>query len=128
MPSKNHGRKSAHVGAFPTPLQLLLVETSYISPEPKRCVERKVLNCLAHILSKLPPSVGGNLEKTRRRIQGFASSSVGRAELASTPYCTVRAVILRGKSRHRRKSILASGGSLEKFGPVINAPRTRFVG
>ena len=128
MPSKNHGRKSAHSGAFSTPLQLLLVETSYISPEPKRCVERKVLNCLVHSLSKLPPPVGGILKKMRRRIQGFASSSVGRTDLASTPYCTARAVILRGKSRHRRKSILAPGGSSGKFGAVINAPRTRFVG
>ena len=128
MPSKNHGRKSAHAGAFSTPLQLLLVETSYISPEPKRCVERKVLNVWRIVYQNLRPLWAEILKKLRRRIQGFASSSVGRTDLASTPYCTVRAVILRGKSRHRRKSILASGGSLEKFGAVINAPRTRFVG
>ena len=30
-----------------------------VSPEPKRCVERKALNSLLRIIAKLPPFVGG---------------------------------------------------------------------
>ena len=36
---------------------------SYIPPEPKRCVERKALNCLMRIIAKLPPFVGVILQK-----------------------------------------------------------------
>ena len=38
---------------------------SYISPEPKRCVERKVLNCLARIIAKVLPLWGGSLPNLR---------------------------------------------------------------
>ena len=49
MPNKNHG-------------------TFYIPPGPKRCVERKVLNCLARIIANFRPSVGGHLQKLAGRI------------------------------------------------------------
>lgn len=65
----------------------LTVETSYISPEPKRCAERKALNCLLRIIAKLPPFVGVILRKSEQPICDSAPSSVERADLSSTPYC-----------------------------------------
>ena len=98
MPSKIHGRKSAHrTGAFSTPFRLLLVETSYISPEPKQCSECKVLCCLAHIIPQFPPFMGENLRMCTGLTQASASSSVERACIASIQYFTVHAKILRGE-------------------------------
>ena len=66
MPCRIHGRKSAHrMSTFSTPFRLLLVETSYISPEPKQCSECKVLCCLTHIIPYFPPFMGENLNVRR---------------------------------------------------------------
>ena len=101
MPSKIHGRKSAHrTGAFSTPFRLLLVETSYISPEPKQCSECKVLCCLAHIIPQFPPFMGENLRMCTGLAQASASSSVERACIASIQYFTVHAKILRGELKN----------------------------
>jgi len=70
-----------------------------VSPEPKRCVERKVLNCLARIIAQLSPAVGGHLQKIHQPHRGLASSSVGRTDLASISYCKVRVEILRGNPK-----------------------------
>ena len=95
MPSKIHGRKSAHrEGAFSTPFRLLLVETSYISPEPKQCSECKVLCCLAHIIPQIPPFMGENMGMCAVLAQASASPSVERAYIASISYFTVHAKIL----------------------------------
>ena len=45
----------------------LVVETSYISPKPKRCVERKVLKCLMRIIANFHPVVGGDLQEHARK-------------------------------------------------------------
>jgi len=64
MPSKNHGKKIRPLGRILHSVSALTGQTSYISPEPKRCVERKVLNCPAHIIANIHPAVGGgNLQK-----------------------------------------------------------------
>ena len=60
-PVRNHERRCAHserilhlVGSHSKIFQ--------VSLEPKRCVERKVLNCLPRIVAYFRPSVGGNLQ------------------------------------------------------------------
>ena len=102
----------------------LTVETSYISPEPKRCVERKVLNCLIRIIAKLPPFVGIILRKSEQPICDSAPSSVERADLSSTLYCR-RAAKSHAGTFHRRSRIsirsyshaCSSSNSLNVIGP-----------
>ena len=66
-----------------------------VSPEPKRCVERKVLNCLLRIIAKLQPFVGVILQNPKRqpRLHAFFR---GRVCLASTAYFNSAPEILRG--------------------------------
>ena len=60
MPSKNHEKKIRPLGRILHSVSALTGQTSYISPEPKRCVERKVLICLARIIANFRPLVGSN--------------------------------------------------------------------
>ena len=87
MPNENHGKKMRPDGRILHSVSALIGGTSYISPEPKRCVERKVLNCLLRIIAKLPPFVGVILQNSQASIRGSAPSSVERADLSSTLYC-----------------------------------------
>ena len=47
------------------PAMALTGRNSYISPEPKRCVERKALNCLARIIAQFPPDSGIRMQNIR---------------------------------------------------------------
>ena len=60
MPNKNHGKKMRPYGRILHSVLALIGGTSYISPEPKRCVERKIVNCLLQIIADFRPSVGGH--------------------------------------------------------------------
>ena len=80
-------RRCAHAGAFFAPSWLSLAELLH-SPEPRRCVERTVLNCLAYIIANLQPVVGGELQNFSnfaKQIFDRASSSAGRDFLSPTP-------------------------------------------
>ena len=77
MPSKNHGKKIRPLGRILHSVSALTGQTSYISPEPKRCVERKALICLAHIIAKFRPLVGIIPPKIRQPRRDPESSSVG---------------------------------------------------
>ena len=84
------------------------IEAFQVSPEPERCVERKVLNYFGPIIPQSPSFVHHKSTVNRRttntvaeympiQTQAFTPHSVARTDPASTPYCTFRAVILRGK-------------------------------
>ena len=100
MPNKNHGKKMRPRGAFSTPSQLLLVETSYISPEPKRCAERKVLNCLMRIIAKLPPFVGVILQNSATTNLRLCTFFRGKGRPLLYPILPPRGEISRGLWLH----------------------------
>ena len=60
----------------------LFVETSYISPKPKRCVERKVLKCLTRIIANFHPVVGVICKNTRESQSKTRSPSAERVCLS----------------------------------------------
>ena len=95
MPNENHGKKMRPDGRILHSVSALIGGTSYISPEPKRCVERKVLNCLMRIIAKLPPFVGVILQNS------------------ATAYLRLRA-FFRGKGRPLLYPILPPRGEISR--------------
>ena len=74
MPNENHGKKMRPDGRILHSVSALIGGTSYISPEPKRCAERKVLNCPLQIIAKVQPFVGvilQNSQKGNLRLRDF---------------------------------------------------------
>ena len=65
MPSKKPRKKKRPIGRILHSAMALTGRNSYISPEPKRCVERKVLNCLARIIAQIVPRGDDSLPNLR---------------------------------------------------------------
>ena len=87
MPCKNHGKKMHPLGRILHSVSALTGQTSYISPEPKRCVERKVLICLARIIAHSRPAVGDNLQNFRAGNSRLCLSFRGKVGPVLTLYC-----------------------------------------
>ena len=86
MPSKKPRKKKRPIERILHSAMALTGRNSYISPEPKRCVERKVLNFLARFIAYLRPVVGDDLQKTSGTIRDLASSSVEKVSQSSIRY------------------------------------------
>ena len=99
MPSKNHGKKIRPLGRILHSVSALTGQTSYISPEPKRCAERKALNCLARIVAKFRPLVGGIRQKfSPAKSAALCLLPWNRAAQSSTHTTTVQQNLTRNLS------------------------------
>ena len=112
MPSMKPRKKKRPNGRILHSVMAHTGQTSYISPEPKRCVERKVLNCLMRIIAKLPPFVGD--QNSQASIRDSAPSSVERADLSSTLYC--------------RRAAKSHAGIFQRPYPVSDATQRHALG
>ena len=93
-------------GAFSTS-PALTGQTSYISPEPKRCVERKVLNCLPRIIPNPRLAVGENPKNLAAPTRDSASPSAESAVLASTHTAAARQNLTRVFSQKLHRMLKA---------------------